>query len=121
MEMEPGSALLFLGSTLHGAGPNISRSRRTGLIVSYCLGWLKPFENQWLVYPPEVARRFDPDLARMVGYQQHRPNLGNYEGQCPSVLLEGQPSDYLAAVDNLKPDQAKAVAEWREMIGAVSC
>ena len=118
MEMEPGSALLFLGSTLHGGGANVSRARRTGLIVSYCLGWLKPFENQWLVYPPDVARGFDRDLARMVGYQQHRPNLGNYEGQCPSVLLESRHGDYLPAIDNLRPDQAQAVAEWREAIGA---
>jgi ectoine hydroxylase-related dioxygenase (phytanoyl-CoA dioxygenase family) len=120
MAMEPGSALLFLGSTLHGGGANQSRTRRTGLIVSYCLGWLKPFENQWLVYPPAVARRFDRELARMVGYQQHRPNLGNVEGQCPSVLLDGQLSDYLAATDNLKPDQACAVAKWRAAIGATT-
>lgn len=120
-EMAPGSALLFLGSTLHGGGANLSRAPRTGLIVSYCLGWLKPFENQWLVYPPEVAREFDPALARMVGYQQHRPNLGNYEGQCPSVLLDRWRDDYLAAIDNLRPDQAQAVAAWRQSIGATSC
>lgn len=117
-EMDPGSVLVFLGSTLHGGGANRSNAARAGLIVSYCLGWLKPFENQWLVYPPEIARTFPPDLARMVGYQQHRPNLGNYEGQCPSVLLGGRPGDYLQAIDNLRPDQVQAVADWREAIGA---
>ena len=88
VELEPGSALLFLGSTLHGAGGNASNEIRRGAIVSYCLGWLKPYENQWLAYPPEIARTFDPELAALVGYTQHRPNLGNYEGQCPSVLLK---------------------------------
>ncbi len=44
--IEPGSALLFLGSTLHGAGGNRSNEVRRGAIVSYCLGWLKPYENQ---------------------------------------------------------------------------
>lgn len=117
-EMDPGSVLIFLGSTAHGGGPNTTRSPRTGMIVSYCLGWLKPFENQWLVYPPQIARGFSPELARMVGYQQHRPNLGNYEGQCPSVLLRGIADEPLAAIDNLQPAQAAAVAEWRQSIGA---
>ena len=104
-ELEPGSALLFLGSTLHGAGGNSSNHVRRGAIVSYCLGWLKPYENQWLAYPPEVARHFDPELAALVGYQQHRPNLGNYEGQCPSVLLGPDLPRRLAATDALRPDQ----------------
>ncbi len=86
-EMDAGDALIFLGSTLHGGGANRSDSLRTGMVVSYCLGWLKPYENQWLVYPPDVARGFSPELAQLAGYQLHRPNLGNYEGQCPSVLL----------------------------------
>lgn len=112
VEVEPGSALLFLGSTLHGAGGNASRGVRRGAIVSYCLGWLKPYENQWLAYPPEVARGFNRELASLVGYRQHRPNLGNYEGRCPSVLLERRLPDRLAAKDALRPDQATLVAEF---------
>jgi ectoine hydroxylase-related dioxygenase (phytanoyl-CoA dioxygenase family) len=112
VELAPGSALLFLGSTLHGGGANRSDEVRRGMIVSYCLGWLKPFENQWLIYPPEVARRFSPELAAMAGYRQHRPNLGNYEGQCPSVLLRGDAPDALGAVDELRPDQEAALAAW---------
>ena len=104
-ELDPGSALLFLGSTLHGAGGNSSNHVRRGAIVSYCLGWLKPYENQWLAYPPEIARHFDAELAALVGYQQHRPNLGNYEGQCPSVLLRPDVPLRLAATDALRPDQ----------------
>jgi hypothetical protein len=105
VEVAPGSALLFLGSTLHGAGGNSSAEVRRGAIVSYCLGWLKPYENQWLAYPPEVARSFQPELAALVGYRQHRPNLGNYEGQCPSVLLAGAGDAPLPATDALRPDQ----------------
>jgi ectoine hydroxylase-related dioxygenase (phytanoyl-CoA dioxygenase family) len=108
-EMDAGDALIFLGSTLHGGGANRTEGPRTGMVVSYCLGWLKPYENQWLVYPPAVARGFSPELARLAGYQQHRPNLGNYEGQCPSVLLTGEPDDYLGAVDELLPRQAAAL------------
>ncbi|MFA6114151.1 MAG: phytanoyl-CoA dioxygenase family protein [Sphingomonas sp.] len=109
----PGTALLFLGSTLHGAGANTAIEPRRGVIISYCLGWLKPYENQWLAYPPSVARRFDPELAGLVGYRQHRPNLGNYEGVCPSALLGDDLPDHLGAIDALRPDQAEAVAAHR--------
>lgn len=111
-ELERGSALLFLGSTLHGAGGNSSGEVRRGAIVSYCLGWLKPYENQWLAYPPEVARHFSPELAALVGYAQHRPNLGNFEGQCPSILLKEGVPERIGAVDALRPDQAEFVAEY---------
>ncbi|WP_157220440.1 phytanoyl-CoA dioxygenase family protein [Flavisphingomonas formosensis] len=106
----PGDALVFLGSTLHGGGGNVSPAPRRGIVISYCLGWLKPFELQWLVYPPHVAQRFSPELAALVGYAQHRPNLGNVEGQCPSVLLGNDVPDHMPAVDALRPDQAEAAA-----------
>jgi ectoine hydroxylase-related dioxygenase (phytanoyl-CoA dioxygenase family) len=112
-EFGPGDAFLFLGSTLHGAGANRSCEVRKAVVVSYCLGWLKPYENQWLAYPPAIARGFSPELAALVGYRQHRPNLGNYEGVCPSLLLTGNLPDHIGAVDALRPDQAEAVAAHR--------
>lgn len=112
VEMNPGSALLFLGSTLHGAGANQSEEVRRGAIVSYCLGWLKPYENQWLAYPPQVARNFTPELAALAGYCQHRPNLGNYEGRCPSLLLGDRPAERLGAEDALRPDQEAMLAAY---------
>ncbi|WP_432769038.1 MAG: phytanoyl-CoA dioxygenase family protein [Sphingopyxis sp.] len=111
-EGKPGAAICFLGSTAHGAGSNLSQEVRRGVLVSYSLGWLKPYENLWLAYPPEVARTFPPELAALAGYAQHRPNLGNYEGQCPSVLLNDDRSDHIGAVDELRPDQADVVAEF---------
>jgi len=110
IELEPGSALLFLGSTLHGAGGNTTDAVRRGMIISYCLGWLKPYENQWLAYPPEIARTFLPEVAALAGYRQHRPNLGNIEGQCPSILLTSDmPS---GAIDALRPDQQVLVEDY---------
>ncbi len=94
------------------SSPNLSGAVRRGLVIGYSLGWLKPYENPWLAYPPEVARSFPPGLAALAGYTQHRPNLGNYEGQCPSVLLgDGMPRN-LGAADALRPDQASAVAAF---------
>jgi len=110
IECDPGSAIVFLGSTLHGAGGNRTDQPRRGIIVSYCLGWLKPYENQWLAYPPAIARHFSPELAALVGYRQHRPNLGNYEGLCPSVLLQGSLPERIGAIDALRPDQTAMVA-----------
>lgn len=110
-EASPGDAIVFLGSTLHGAGANRSGLPRRGIIISYCLGWLKPYENQWLAYPPEIARGFPPDVAALAGYAQHRPNLGNFEGQCPSVLFDGYPEDPMAAIDALRPDQQALLAD----------
>jgi hypothetical protein len=112
IEIDPGSALLFLGSTLHGAGGNRSADVRRGIIISYCLGWLKPYENQWLAYPPSVARTFPKPLSELVGYAQHRPNLGNFEGQCPSVLFEGDWGERRGAIDALRPDQASQVESF---------
>ena len=111
-EALPGDALLFLGSTLHGGGSNRAALPRRGVIVSYCLGWLKPFELQWLVYPPAVARHFSPELAALVGYAQHRPNLGNVEGQCPSVLLGDAVPEHIGAIDALRADQVDLAAAF---------
>ena len=108
----PGDALVFLGSTLHGGGGNASDAPRRGIVISYCLGWLKPFELQWLVYPPQIARYFSADLAGLVGYAQHRPNLGNVEGQSPAILLGDTVPDHLPAIDALRPDQATAAAAF---------
>lgn len=115
--MSPGSALVWLGSTLHGGGANRTQTPRAGLIVSYCLGWLRTFENQFLAYPPEVARHFSPELARLVGYQQHRPSLGNHEGRCPSELLGGERAVGPAPFEDTLPDwQREAVTQFKAVV-----
>ncbi|MCC6789648.1 MAG: phytanoyl-CoA dioxygenase family protein [Hyphomonadaceae bacterium] len=105
-EMPKGSACLFLGSLTHAAGANRSNAPRTGIIVSYCLGWLKTYENQFLAYPREVARCFPERLQRLMGYQMHRPNLGGWEGQDPILWLddERRPQPH---VDALTPEIAE--------------
>jgi len=108
-----GSAILFLGSTLHSGGENRSHKARRGVIFSYCQGWLRPWENPWLAYPPEIARHFDEQVQALVGYRQHLPSLGNFEGQCPSVLLQGKIPDNLQFIDSLRPDQTEWVREYQ--------
>ena len=53
-------------SARRSTAPAAMRSNevRRGAIVSYCLGWLKPYENQWLAYPPEVAQQLHSRARR---------------------------------------------------------
>jgi ectoine hydroxylase-related dioxygenase (phytanoyl-CoA dioxygenase family) len=108
----PGDALIILGSTVHAAGANRSSRARRAAIVSYCLGWLKAYENQSLAYSIDSVRRLRPEVAALLGYRWHRPNLGTYDGQCPSILLEDQVPDHLATVDALAPDHERLVADF---------
>lgn len=112
--MEPGSVLLFLGSTLHAGGANRSNAPRRGVLISYCLGWLRQFETQTLIYPPAVAREFPRELAELIGYAIHRPNLGNYEGQSPSVLLEREVPEFLQAQDALTAEQQTMIEQLQK-------
>jgi ectoine hydroxylase-related dioxygenase (phytanoyl-CoA dioxygenase family) len=108
-----GAAIVYLGSVTHCAGANQSNKPRTGLIFSYCLGWLKQYENAYLTYPPEVARHFSQPLRDLLGYRIHRPNLGGYEGQDPAVLFEGR-SHTLAAVDAISAATAAELRSYYE-------
>src|SRR3546814_15297266 len=87
-------------------------TRKDTLFPDTTLFRSNPYENPWLAYPPSVARTFDAGLAALAGYAQHRPNLGKYEGRCPSVLLGGYVPRHLGAIDALRPDQASAVAAF---------
>jgi hypothetical protein len=110
-ELMPGDALVFMGSLIHSAGENRTSQPRTGIIVSYCLGWLRQYENQYLAYPPEVARTFPPELQRLIGYQMHRPNLGGHEGQDPSFALNKAGCEARPFVDALTPEIAQQLKE----------
>lgn len=110
--MAPGDALIVLGSTVHAAGANRTARPRRAAIVSYCLGWLKAYENQSLAYSADFVRTLDPALQAMLGYRWHRPNLGTYDGQCPSILLTGAVPDHLATVDALSAEHEAVVARF---------
>ena len=50
--------------------------------------------------------------GELVGYRQHRPNLGNFEGQCPSILLGDHVPERIGAIDALRPDQQQLVEAY---------
>lgn len=88
--MKKGSVLIYLGSLLHGGGANRTSRPRTGVVHSYCLGWLRQAEPQYLAVPREIARTLPERLQRLLGYFVHEPNLGSLEGQDPLKLLSGE-------------------------------
>ncbi|MCP5433199.1 MAG: phytanoyl-CoA dioxygenase family protein [Alphaproteobacteria bacterium] len=109
-EMQPGSALLYLGSTVHGAGANNSNEPRIGVVMGYNLGWLRQYENQYLAVPLDVARNLPPELASLIGYAAHRPNLGLFECRDPMDLLPLQGSADISADDVLSPEMDRILS-----------
>ena len=77
-EMSKGSVFFYSGSILHHGGANMSNAPRLGLNLTYCLGWLRQEENQYLSCPPELAKDFDPKLQELLGYTQGEYALGYY-------------------------------------------
>ncbi|MFU8815689.1 MAG: phytanoyl-CoA dioxygenase family protein [Pseudomonadales bacterium] len=77
-EMSAGSVLLYSGTVLHSGGRNDSDVSRLGLNITYCLGWLRQEENQYLSCPPHIARTLDPELQELLGYTQGNYALGYY-------------------------------------------
>ncbi len=72
--MPAGSALLYLGKTVHGAGGNVTPdSWRHGLHLSFVLGWLTPEEASPICVPWELARSYPPRVQRMLGYASPGP------------------------------------------------
>ena len=90
-EMSAGSVFIYSGSVLHGGGANKSNTSRIGLNLTYCLGWLRQEENQYLSCPPDIAKNFDSELQNLLGYTQGEYALGYYSNpysEDDAVILE---------------------------------
>ena len=112
-EMKAGDALLYTASLLHGGGANLTENTdRTGLAISYSLGWLRQSENMYLTYPPEVAKHFSSQLQHLLGYDVHRPNLGWVNGHHPTQLLSTQLNEDIGAEDFLTDEQNQMLREY---------
>jgi len=68
-EMERGSLFFYSGKIYHGAAGNRSTEVRQGINLTYCVGWVRQEENQYLSTPIEVAKTLDDDLLKLMGYQ----------------------------------------------------
>ncbi len=93
-EMPAGSAVVYLGGTIHGGGANTTAAPRRGAHLSYCLGWLRTEENNYLSVPPRLAATLPRQAQEVIGYAVHDsiPRGGGYLGmvrmQDPLELLD---------------------------------
>jgi len=87
IEMDAGSALIYLGSLWHGGGANGTTKPRLGVVLHYAVGWLRPVENHVLVVPPAVARDLPERLQELLGYNIQPPFIGYVDGRHPKRLL----------------------------------
>ena len=94
--MSRGSVLCYSGTVIHGGGANRSDAARIGLNVTYCLGWLRQEENQFLSCPPHIAKDLEPTLTDLLGYTMGNYALGYYSHP---EMVEGLP-------DTLPPEIA---------------
>jgi len=71
-EMPAGSAVLYLGSTIHAGGRNATADRwRRGMHMSFVVGWLRTEDNNYLSTPPDVARTLPRRAQELLGYAAH--------------------------------------------------
>ena len=71
-EMKAGSALFYLGSTIHGGGANRTADQyRRGMFLGYVVGWLRTEENTFLTVPLEKARGMPRRVQELLGYKAH--------------------------------------------------
>jgi ectoine hydroxylase-related dioxygenase (phytanoyl-CoA dioxygenase family) len=86
-EMRRGSVLVWHGSLWHGGGANRTDTRRVGIAMNYCAGWIRQQENQQLGIPRDVAQRFSPRLRELVGYGVYNGLIGHIDRKNPTQLL----------------------------------
>jgi len=118
-EMKAGSVFIYTGSVLHGGGTNTTDESRLGVFLHYAPSWLRQQENQYLSYPPEVAKDFSPELRSLIGYSKGGYVLGFFtdpndkEGKFESVSPEklfgdsGDKYGTLATPENLVQESSK--------------
>ncbi len=94
-EMPAGSAVIYLGSTMHGGGANTTENEwRRAFHLSFCLGWLRTEENNYLGTPPSVAKTLSRPAQELIGYAVHDAiqdlggYLGNLDGRDPVEMLQ---------------------------------
>ena len=87
-EMSAGSALMYLGSTIHGGGANRTTDQhRRGMFLGYVVGWLRTEENTFLTVPIEKVRDMPVRIQELLGYKAQQA-IGVVDVGDPMVLLQ---------------------------------
>lgn len=87
-EMAAGSALIYLGSALHGGGANITKDEhRRGMFLGFVVGWLRTEENTFLTVPIELVKTMPVRVQELLGYKPHFA-IGVVDVGSPMSLLK---------------------------------
>lgn len=87
-EMDAGSALIYLGNTIHGGGANVSTDKwRRGMFFGFVVGWLRTEENTFLTVPIEAVKDMPTRVQELLGYKAHR-GIGVVDVGSPMVMLQ---------------------------------
>jgi ectoine hydroxylase-related dioxygenase (phytanoyl-CoA dioxygenase family) len=86
-EMPAGSAVIYTGGTIHAGGANITDVPRRGAHLSYCLGWLRTEENNYLSIPPAYAATLPRLAQELIGYAVH-DSIGRGGGYLGMVRMQ---------------------------------
>jgi ectoine hydroxylase-related dioxygenase (phytanoyl-CoA dioxygenase family) len=87
--MQRGSVLIWNGSLWHGGGANRSQTRRVGIAMNYCAGFIRQQENQQLGIPLARVREFSPRLQQLVGFGTYKHLIGHIDKASPTQRLLG--------------------------------
>ena len=84
---DSGSAIFYVGKTLHGGGPNQTTDQmRRALFMGFSLGWLRTKENFFISTPIDAVREMPKRVQQLLGYETHG-GIGVVDVGCPSALL----------------------------------
>jgi len=87
-QMEAGSALLYLGTTIHGGGANTTSDQwRRGMFFGFVVGWLRTEEACLLTVPREKVKKMPRRVQELIGYKAHE-GIGVVDVGSPMVLLD---------------------------------
>jgi len=75
-EMPAGSAMIYTGKVVHGAGANTTAEMRHGMHLSYVVGWLRPEEASPLMVDRDLAATLPPRARQLLGWGSYHSNGG---------------------------------------------
>src|ERR1039458_7380386 len=108
--MPKGSVLVWHGSLWHGGGANTTDTRRVGIAMNYCAGYIRQQENQQLGIPRETAKHFPRRLQQLVGYGIYNGLIGHIDKHLPAKILLDDPGMRGRPTYNIDAQQGKSAA-----------
>ena len=85
--MPAGSAVFFVGTLWHCAGPNHTGQARLAATTQYCEPWARQQENYSLAISRDRARECSDRIQSLLGYSMQFPFIGFVDGRDPKRLL----------------------------------